>query len=133
MSDGGETVGIVLVAAKEDLLSNLRDALAETNLALLHASTKEEAIALLQRLKSQIDLAIIDLDLSDLGGWDLIKQLTWRPQKPVKIIATTSVYPEGFFGNVKELGVDEVVRVAIPAEAWRRTVETVLGKNGNAI
>jgi len=116
-----------------DLHSNLRDALAETNLALLHASTKEEAIALLKRLKSQIDLAIIELELPDLGGWDLIRQLTWRPNNPVKIIATTSVFPEPFFGKVKVLGVDEVVPAAIPPEAWRKTVEIVLGKNGNAL
>jgi len=130
MSDG-ET-GIVLVAAKEDVLNNIRDALAETNLALLHATTKEEAIALLERLRSGIDIAIVELELPNLGGWELIRQLTWRPQKPVKIIATTSVYRERFFEKVKELGVDEVVRAAIPAEAWRRTVETVLGKNGTA-
>jgi CheY-like chemotaxis protein len=132
MSDG-ERVGIVLVAAREDLLSNLREALAETNLALLHASTKEEALALLERLKSDIDLAVIQLELPDLSGWDLIKQLTWLPQRPVKIIATTSVFPEPFFGKVRELGVDEVVQSAIPPEAWRKTVEAVLGKNGNAL
>jgi len=107
MSDG-EKVVVVLVAAKQDLHSYLRDALAETNLALLHASTKEEAVAVLERLKSQIDLAIIELELPDLGGWDLIRQLTWQPKKPMKIIATTSVFPEPFFGKVKELGVDEV-------------------------
>ena len=128
----GET-GIVLVAAKEDVLNNIRDALAETNLALLHVSTKQEAIALLERLKSEIDLAIIELELPDLGGWDLIRQLTWPLQKPMKIIATTSVYKDQLFEKVKELGVDEVVPAAIPPEAWRKTVETVLGKNGNAL
>ena len=54
-----EKSSIVLVAAKEDVLNNLRDALADTNLALLHAQTKHEAIALVGRLKSEIDLAII--------------------------------------------------------------------------
>jgi len=132
MSDGEKTL-IVLVAAKQELHNYLRDALAETNLALLHASTKEEAVAVLERLKTQIDLAIIELELPDLGGWDLIRQLTWQPKKPVKIIAATSVFPEPFFGKVKELGVDEVVRSPIPPEAWRKTVETVLGKNGNAL
>ena len=38
---------IVLVAAQENLLNNLRGALAHTNLALLHAHSKQEAIALL--------------------------------------------------------------------------------------
>jgi DNA-binding response OmpR family regulator len=64
----GEKARIVLVAAKEDLLNSLRDALKETDLALLHAQTKHEAVVLLERLKSEIDLAIIDLELPDLGG-----------------------------------------------------------------
>ena len=112
-----------------DLHSNLRDALAETNLALLHASTKEEAIALLKRLKSQIDLAIIELELPEFCGWDLIRQLTLLPNKPVKLIATTSLYPEPFFPKIKEIGVDAVVPKAMPAEAWLQMVEQVLAKS----
>jgi DNA-binding response OmpR family regulator len=126
-------VPTVLVAAKEDLLNNLRHALAETNLALLHAQTKCEAIVLLERLKSEIDLAIIQLELPDLGGWDLIGRLTWSPQKPVRIIATTSTYSEPFFEKVKELGVDDVVRAATPPETWRKTIEAVLQKDKNTL
>jgi CheY-like chemotaxis protein len=122
----GEKARIVLVAATEDLLDNLRDALADTDLALLHARTQYEAIALLERLNSKIDLAIVDLELPGLGGWDLIRQLTWHPQKPLRIIATTSVYWIPSFGKARELGVDAVVRAARPPEAWRKTVETVL-------
>ena len=36
---------VVLVAAKEDLLNDLKDALSNTNFLLLHAPTKQEAIA----------------------------------------------------------------------------------------
>src|SRR5258708_3849296 len=115
MSDG-EKAAIVLVAAKEDLVSNLRNALAETNLALLHASTKQEAIAVLERLKSTIEVAIIDLELPDFEGWDLIRRITFLPEKPVKLIATTSTFSEAFFGKIKEIGVDAVVPRAIPPE-----------------
>ena len=124
---------IVLVAAQENLLNNLRGALAHTNLALLHAHSKQEAIALLERLKSEIKLAIVELELPDFGGWDLIRQLTLLPNRPVKLIATTSMFPEPFFGKIKEIGVDAVVAKAIPAEAWLKTVEAVLGKNENTL
>ena len=117
---------IVLVAAKEELLNDLIDALADSNVALLHASTKQEAIALLERLKSEINIAIVELELPDFGGWDLIRQLTFLPNKPVKIIATTSVYPEPFFEKIKEIGVDAVAPKTMPAEAWVKTVEAVL-------
>jgi CheY-like chemotaxis protein len=130
MPDSDKTA-FVLIAAKEDLLNNLRDALTDTNLALLHAQTRLEAIAILEQLKSQIDLAIIELELPDFDGWDLIRRLTFLPTKPVKIIATTSMYPEPLFEKIKELGVDAVVPKAIPAETWRKTVEAVLGKTEN--
>ena len=121
----------VVLVANEDLLSNLRDVLANTNVALLHASTKQEAIAHLERLRSEIDLAIVELELPDFDGWDLIRQLTFL--KPVKLIATTSTFPETFFGKIKDIGVDVVVAKAIPAEAWRKTVEEALGENENTL
>ena len=124
----GEKARIVLVAAKEDLLNNLREALRDTDLALLHAQTKHEAVVLLERLKSEIDLAIIDLELPDLGGLDLIEQLTQHPRITVKIIATTSVYPAPELAKVIDLGVDAVVPETVSTEKWRITVEAVLKK-----
>jgi len=121
-----ENAPVVLVAAKEDLLNDLRDALSNTNFLLLHAPTKQEAIALLERLRSEISIAVIELELPDFGGWDLIRRLTFLPDKPVKIIAATSLYPEPFFAKIREIGVDAVVRKAITPEAWVQTVRAVL-------
>ena len=128
-----EKAAVVLVAANKDFLNDLRDALANTNFLLLHASTKQEANAVLERVKSDIDIAIVELELPDFGGWDLIRQLTLLPNRPVKLIATTSMFPEPVFGKIKEIGVDAVVAKAIPAEAWLKTVEAVLGKNENTL
>jgi DNA-binding NarL/FixJ family response regulator len=127
MSDG-EKVPIVLIAANEDVLNNVRDALMD-KLELLHAQTKDEAIALLEGMKSDIDLAIIELELPDFGAWDLIRQLTRHQHKPLKIIATTSLYPSPLLEKAGGLGFDAVVPKGIPPEDWRRTVETVLGTN----
>ena len=129
----GEKAAVVLVAANKEFLNDLRDALANTNFLLLHASTKQEANAVLERVKSDIDIAIVELELPDFGGWDLIRQLTLLPNRPVKLIATTSMFPEPFFGKIKEIGVDAVVAKAIPPEAWLKTVEAVLGKNENTL
>ena len=121
---------IVLVAASQDTLRSIRDALTDTNLAfLLHAKTKDEAIAALKRLKFNIDLAIVELELSNFDSWDLIRRLKGLSENPVKIIATTSMYPEPFFGKIKETGVDAVVPTDMPPEEWRKTVEAML-KNG---
>jgi DNA-binding NarL/FixJ family response regulator len=120
----GENAPIVLVAAREELLNKLRNALADT-VGLLHAETHHEAITLLERLQTEISIAIVQLEHSN--GWGLIGELTRRP-KFLKIIATTSVYPTHVLEKVKDLGVDAVVPEKIPAEEWRKTVETVLGQ-----
>jgi len=126
-----EKAPVVLVAANQDFLNDLRNALEDTNLSLLHAPSKTEAMTLLERLKSRIELAIIELELPEFGAWDLIRKLTF--EKPLKIIATTSTFPETFFGKIKDIGVDVVVAKAIPAEAWRKTVEEALGENENTL
>src|SRR3954464_13665199 len=97
---------VVLVVAREDVLSNLRDAFCDTNFALLHAHTIQEGIALLERLKSQIDIAIVQLELQELAGWDMISQLTRHPQRPVQIIATISTFSLPLVQKAKELGID---------------------------
>ena len=125
----GENASIVLVAAKEELLNNLKDALADTQVALLHAQNHREAIALLERLRTEIDLAIIELELPDSGGWELIGSLRRHPNNPVKIIATTSRYPVSVLGKLIGLDVDAAVPEALAPEEWRKTVEAVLGKN----
>jgi CheY-like chemotaxis protein len=126
----GERTPIVLVAAKQAIINNLRKALADTNLELLHAQSKQEAIALLERTKSTIDIAIVQLDQPDrFGGWDLIREIIVVPEKPVRLIVTTSTQPDSAaFEKIKGIGFDAVVPETIPPEEWRRTVETVLLK-----
>ena len=122
----GEKARLVLVVANQDLLDNLRDALTDTDLAFLHALTKQEAIALCQSLQSEIDIAIVELELPNFDGWDLIRRITFLAQRPVKIIATTSMYPESFFENIKAIGVDRVVTKTAPQEEWHKAVEAVM-------
>jgi CheY-like chemotaxis protein len=121
----------ILVADRSDgFVDSLKAALAATNYPLLHAKNGEEAVYLLELLKSEIKLAIIELDLPLLSGLDLIWRLVKRKQpKPLKIIATTStaVLNGPLLENVvKKLGVDAVVRKPIPPQKWRKTVEAVL-------
>jgi DNA-binding response OmpR family regulator len=127
MRDIDDDVVIILVATQENIFNNIRDALAETTAALLHAQTNHDAIALVERLRNGVDLAIVELELPDFGAWDLLRKLSWRSHNPVKVIATTVLYPEPELD--KELGVVAVVPKVIPPEEWRRTVETALGKS----
>ena len=125
----GENAPIVLVAGKEDFLNKLKHALADTHVALLHAETHRDAIRLLERLRTEIDLAIIELENSN--GWELIGDLTRHPMA-LRIIATTSVYPDSVLKNARSLGVDAVLPGTTAPEEWRKTIEAVLRKSESA-
>ena len=90
MRDQSKATGIILLADGSCLDSNLNEALAPTDYALLHASNGLEAIAILDLLKSEIELAIIEEQFPAVNGIDLVGRLAMREQaKPVKIIMTT--------------------------------------------
>lgn len=72
---------ILIADHNEDVLNILKEQLLATNYALLYAQNGEEAIAFLDRVKSKVALAIIDLELPDLSGWDLIGRLTIHDRK----------------------------------------------------
>ena len=117
---------ILIADRHEDVANIVKEQLADY--ILLHARSGKEAIAFLDRLKSKIELAIIDLEVPDIGGWDLIGHLTLHERKPIKIIATTAIYSKPVLEKMKAIGVDAVVRKAIPHEEWRTTLEEVLAE-----
>ena len=119
---------LILVAdTSEAFLDTLREELATTDYALLHAKNGQEAIDYLELLKSEISLAIIELELPVVTGLDVIWQLVRRKQStPTKIIATTDVDIPLLAPVVKELGVDAVVATPLSAQGWRKTIESVL-------
>src|ERR1022692_3611363 len=104
--DHCKSTRIVLVVGNDDFYNKLKDALADTTFALVQASTKHEAMKLLELLRAEIDIAIIELELANYHGWDLIRHLNLPPEMPGKFIATTSLYPELISRQVEELGVD---------------------------
>ena len=111
--------GIILIAdSSEALVNSLQGALETTDYAFVYAKNGEEAIRLHDLLKSEIDLAIIELELPASGGFEVIERFTQRGPKPRKIIATSSIFPQSFLEYVRHLGVDAVVRKPITLLAW---------------
>ena len=110
---------IILIAdSSEALFDSLRDALATTDYAFVYARNGEEALRLHELLKSEIELAIIELELPAQSGFEVIDQFTRRGPRPRKIIATSSIFPQSLLEDVRRLGVDAVVRKPIALQAW---------------
>jgi CheY-like chemotaxis protein len=120
----------ILVADTSDaFLGTLKEELENTAYALLHAKDGQEAIDYLDLLKSEIDVAIIALELPVVNGLEVIWRLVRQEQpKPTKIIATSAVDVPLLKQVVEELGVAAVVHTPIPAKSWRKTIEAVLGR-----
>jgi CheY-like chemotaxis protein len=120
----------ILVADTSDAVPDiLREELATTDFGLLHAKDGQEALDYLDLLKSEIDLAIIELELPVVSGLDVIWRLLRQEQpKPPKIIAISAVDVPLLKHVVEELGVSAVVQTPIPLHGWRKIIEGVLGK-----
>src|SRR5262245_14018367 len=117
--DNVSNPALVLIADhSEEFFNQIQDALAATDYAFVYAKDGEEAMALRELLKSEIEFAVVDLELTAPGGIDLIGRFARHGLKPRKIIATTSIYPEALLADVKDLGVDAVVRKPITPRAW---------------
>jgi CheY-like chemotaxis protein len=117
--DNNSNPAIILIAdSSEAFFNSLQDALKTTDYAFVYASNGEEALRLHDLLKSEIELAIIELELPASGGFEVIERFTQRGPKPRKIIATSSIFPQSFLEHVRCLGVDAVVRKPITLQAW---------------
>ena len=119
---------LLMVESNDGLVDIVRQEMATTAYALLYAKNGQEALDYLDLLKSEIDIVIINMDLSVVNGlhviWRLVKQK--QPKLP-RIIARSSM-DEGFLLKhvVKKFGADAVVHVAVAVEDLRETIKMVL-------
>ena len=127
MPEDWKPARIILVADGSDgfLDAALKEALAPTEYVLLHVQDAVDAATILELLKSNIDLAIIDENFPTASGFDLIGRLAMRNQpSPAKIIITT--HEQGSPQLATALVIDAVVSTPILPEEWRKTIETLL-------
>ncbi|MFN7999314.1 MAG: response regulator [Bryobacteraceae bacterium] len=98
---------------------------------VLLAPDGNRAVRLLEQLRNEIDLAIIDLSLPGINGFELIGALSRRPNS-IKVIATTGVYNKFQLESATVLGAHAAIRKpavakAIPRQEWLDTVQQLIG------
>ena len=127
------STGIVLVVdAEDEVLKILRTALQSTDYVLLQAKTGDEALAVLSRLKSHIDLTIIDLELLPNDDGLVISLLTILGcRKITKIIVKTSRQDKPFLEQVNYFGIDAIVLKPVSEEQLVGTVHSMLSGRPN--
>ena len=95
----------------------------------LEAANGLEALATIERLRTEIDLMIVDLALPEISGLEIIGAVT-RGETTIKIIATSGVFDEAYIEMMKSAGADESFRkeaVGQP-EKWLEIVRRLLGE-----
>jgi DNA-binding NarL/FixJ family response regulator len=127
----GQTGIILVVDRGDEVFEILRTALQSTNYALLQAKTGEAALDLLSRPTSDIDLAIIDLDLPNDDGLVINLLTIFGRRKTTKIIVKTSSQDKPFLEQVHYFGVDAIVLNPISEEQMIKTVQATLSERRN--
>jgi len=121
------TTGIVLIVDREDeVLETLRTALQYTDYVVVQAKTGDEALAVLSRFKSHIDLTIIDLELPNGDGLVISLLAILGHRNTAKIIVKTSRQDEPFLEQVSYLGADAIVFKPISEDQLIKTVQATL-------
>ena len=105
--------------------------LVEAGYRVLQATDGLRAAKLMEELRGEIDLAIVDLALPGVNGFELIGALSRRPNS-VKIIATSAVYKDSQLESATTLGAHAAIRKpaqmnSILRQQWLGTVEQLIG------
>src|SRR5262245_10146320 len=99
---------------------------------VLCANDGLEGVKLLEKRHRGIDLAIVDLSLPGINGFEIIGAISRRPSD-VKIIATTGVYGESHLQAAGSLGAHAVIRkpatgARLPERDWLGAVQQLIGQ-----
>jgi CheY-like chemotaxis protein len=90
---------------------------------ILFAQDAAQALKLLGSLSDEFTVALIDLDLPGVNGFDLISQIrTKYPQLPV--IAMSGVFQPSVLESAKAVGAVEVLSKPI-TKKWESTLERI--------
>jgi CheY-like chemotaxis protein len=132
MTDAATRVATVLVIDDDvEFLDAIQRMLTIPGYHVLRATDGREALRLLEQHRESIDLAIIDLALPGVNGFEIIGAVARRPNS-VKMIATTAVYKDSQLEIAGALGAHAVMRKPapgspLPVREWLATVRKLIG------
>src|SRR5262249_44834712 len=105
--------------------------LSDEGYEVLRAEDGMQGVRVLEKRHRGIDLAIIDLSLPGMNGFEIIGAISRRPSG-VKIIATTGIYGDSHLEAAGSLGAHAVIRKPavggrLQEKQWLSTVRQLIG------
>jgi DNA-binding response OmpR family regulator len=129
------TTTVLVVDDDEAFVSRLTATLNTCGYCVLTATDVNQAFDILER--EPVDLAIIDLDLPDKSGLELIHQAT-KGSNPIRVLATTGVLSDLHLEIAKYMGAQLAVRKfagvlggSFPDTEWIDTIARVMDERTN--
>jgi CheY-like chemotaxis protein len=122
---------ILVVDDDPNFLCAVERMLTTAGYRVLRAADGKEATEILEKKHGEIDLAIMDLSLPGINGFEIIGAMSRRPNS-VKIIATTAVYKDDLLTMAGTLGAHAAIRKppdgkSLPERDWLRVVSRLIG------
>ena len=122
---------ILVIDDDPSFLKETQNILGGAGYRVLQASDGQLAARMFESMHGAIDLAIVDLNLPGVNGFELIGALSRRPN-PIKIIATSGVYKNAQLESASALGAHAVLRkpaghTGLPRQQWLGTVQELIG------
>jgi two-component system cell cycle sensor histidine kinase/response regulator CckA len=124
---------ILLIDDDPTFLMEAERMLVEAGYRVLKASSGEEAIRIFEQKRQEIGLAIIDLSLPGINGYELIGALSRRPNA-VKVIATSGVFEKSHLEAALTVGAHAVLHKpesgrGLPVQQWLETIQQLIGSS----
>lgn len=124
-------VNILVVDDDPAFLDTLEQMLSTAGYRAIRARNGKEAVDELDQRHAEIRLAIVDLALPDINGFELLGAITRRVSH-VKVLVMTSVYKDIHLEMAGSLGADAAIRKPpegkpLPEHEWLSTIRQLLG------
>jgi CheY-like chemotaxis protein len=122
---------ILLIDDDAEFRREIEKMLVGASYRVIQAPDGIRAIRLIEEMRDEIDLAIVDLALPGLNGFELIGALSRRPNS-VKILATTTVFNDSVLDSTTALGAHATMRKprvakGLPHDQWLNTIQQLIG------
>lgn len=105
--------------------------LTEAGYHVVQASDGLRAVRMIEEMREGIDLAIVDLSIPGVNGFELIGCISRRPNS-IKVLATSGVYHDLQLESTTALGAHAAIRKPrspqqLPRSQWLGTVKKLIG------
>ena len=125
------TRSVLIVDREDEIPKILRTVLQSADYAVFHATTGDEALTVLSRLKNTLDLMVIDLDLANDESLVVSLLTILGHRKTTKIIVKTSRQDRLFLESINYFGIDAIILKPIAEEQLVKTVQEALSGHRN--